>query len=134
VAQVVQPDGWEAGLVDEAVEAFGDGVGVPWAAVRLDVDQAGAGPLTNCHRARRARWLRVIAVVVWSRVMVRLPASDLTFLVGLREEHRGPAFVTVLLAELQVNTCWQLAEQAGHGCPDAMQRCCTGRPRPRSAS
>jgi hypothetical protein len=94
VAQVVQPDGWEAGLVDEAVEAFGDGVGVPWAAVGLDVDQAGAGPggaADELPSGPGARWPRVIVVVVWSWVMVRSPASDLTFLVGLREEHRGPA-------------------------------------------
>ncbi len=31
-------------------------------------------------------------------------------------------FVTGLLAELEVKTCWQLAEQAGHARPDAMQR------------
>ncbi|NES16154.1 MULTISPECIES: IS701 family transposase [Micromonospora] len=32
------------------------------------------------------------------------------------------AFVTGLLADLEVKTCWQLAEQAGHARPDAMQR------------
>ncbi|PWU45932.1 IS701 family transposase [Micromonospora sp. S4605] len=32
------------------------------------------------------------------------------------------AFVTGLLSELEVKTCWQLAEQAGHARPDAMQR------------
>ncbi len=31
-------------------------------------------------------------------------------------------FVTGLLADLQVKTCWQLAEQAGHSRPDKMQR------------
>ncbi|MEU4595454.1 IS701 family transposase [Micromonospora aurantiaca (nom. illeg.)] len=31
-------------------------------------------------------------------------------------------FVTGLLSELEVKTCWQLAEQAGHARPDAMQR------------
>ncbi|HEX8768259.1 MAG TPA: IS701 family transposase [Jatrophihabitans sp.] len=31
-------------------------------------------------------------------------------------------FVTGLLADLEVKTCWQLAEQAGHRSPDAMQR------------
>ncbi|MEU8387915.1 hypothetical protein [Micromonospora sp. NPDC048842] len=31
-------------------------------------------------------------------------------------------FVTRLLSDLEVKTCWQLAEQAGHGRPDAMQR------------
>ncbi|MEV0217773.1 IS701 family transposase [Micromonospora sp. NPDC050695] len=32
------------------------------------------------------------------------------------------AFVTGLLADIEVKTCWQLAEQAGHARPDAMQR------------
>ena len=32
------------------------------------------------------------------------------------------AFVTGLLAEIEVKTCWQLAEQAGFARPDAMQR------------
>ncbi|MFU8853592.1 transposase [Micromonospora sp. SL1-18] len=32
------------------------------------------------------------------------------------------AFVTGLLADLEAKTCWQLAEQAGHARPDAMQR------------
>jgi SRSO17 transposase len=32
------------------------------------------------------------------------------------------AFVTGLLTDLEVKTCWQLAEQAGHARPDAMQR------------
>jgi SRSO17 transposase len=32
------------------------------------------------------------------------------------------AFVTGLLSDLEVKTCWQLAEQAGHTRPDAMQR------------
>jgi SRSO17 transposase len=31
-------------------------------------------------------------------------------------------FVTGLLSDLEVKTCWQLAEQAGHARPDAMQR------------
>jgi hypothetical protein len=36
--------------------------------------------------------------------------------------HAAVGFVTGLLADLQIKTCWQLAEQAGHGRPDAMQR------------
>ncbi|MDG4805130.1 IS701 family transposase, partial [Micromonospora sp. WMMD980] len=32
------------------------------------------------------------------------------------------AFVTGLLTNIEIKTCWQLAEQAGHGRPDAMQR------------
>ncbi|MDI6098426.1 transposase [Actinoplanes sp. NEAU-A12] len=39
------------------------------------------------------------------------------------EPRRAAAgFVTGPLADLQIKTCWQLAEQAGHGRPDAMQR------------
>jgi SRSO17 transposase len=39
------------------------------------------------------------------------------------EPRRAAAgFVTGLLAELEIKTCWQLAEQAGHDRPDAMQR------------
>ncbi|MEU1813559.1 IS701 family transposase, partial [Micromonospora aurantiaca] len=32
------------------------------------------------------------------------------------------AFVSGLLADIEVKTCWQLAERAGHARPDAMQR------------
>jgi SRSO17 transposase len=39
------------------------------------------------------------------------------------EPRRAAAgFVTGLLADLEVKTCWQQAEQAGHGGPDKMQR------------
>jgi SRSO17 transposase len=39
------------------------------------------------------------------------------------EPRRASAeFVTGLLADLEVKTCWQLAEQAGHARPDNMQR------------
>jgi SRSO17 transposase len=39
------------------------------------------------------------------------------------EPRRAAAgFVTGLLADLEIKTCWQLAEQAGHARPDAMQR------------
>ncbi|MFC7549985.1 IS701 family transposase [Plantactinospora sp. GCM10030261] len=39
------------------------------------------------------------------------------------EPRRAAAgFVTGLLADLEVKTCWQLAEQAGHTRPDRMQR------------
>jgi hypothetical protein len=38
------------------------------------------------------------------------------------EPRRAAAgFVTGLLADLTIKTCWQLAEQAGHARPDAMQ-------------
>ncbi|MFD1365758.1 IS701 family transposase [Actinoplanes sichuanensis] len=39
------------------------------------------------------------------------------------EPRRAAAgFVTGLLADLEIKTCWQVAEQAGHARPDAMQR------------
>ena len=39
------------------------------------------------------------------------------------EPRRAAAgFVTGLLADIEVKTCWQLAEQVGHARPDAMQR------------
>jgi len=39
------------------------------------------------------------------------------------EPRRAAAgFVTGLLSDLEVKTCWQVAEQAGHARPDAMQR------------
>lgn len=42
---------------------------------------------------------------------------------GRVEPRRAAAgFVTGLLADIEVKTCWQLAEQAGHARPDAMQR------------
>ncbi|GGM53007.1 hypothetical protein GCM10011608_42370 [Micromonospora sonchi] len=42
---------------------------------------------------------------------------------GRVEPRRAAAvFVTGLLADLEVKTCWQLAEQAGHARPDAIQR------------
>jgi hypothetical protein len=66
VAQVVQPDGWEAGLLDEAVEAFGDGVGVPWAAVGSGVTartgrwtstpSSATGPCMSCSIKATACW------------------------------------------------------------------------------
>ncbi|MEV0611517.1 IS701 family transposase [Polymorphospora rubra] len=42
---------------------------------------------------------------------------------GRVEPRRAAAtFVTGLLSDLEVKTCWQLAEEAGHARPDAMQR------------
>ena len=42
--------------------------------------------------------------------------------VRVEPRHTAAGFVTGLLAEVEVKTCWQLAEQAGHARPDAMQR------------
>ncbi|WP_375372023.1 IS701 family transposase [Salinispora sp. H7-4] len=42
---------------------------------------------------------------------------------GRVEPRRAAAdFVTGLLSDLEIKTCWQVAEQAGHTRPDAMQR------------
>jgi hypothetical protein len=41
-----------------------------------------------------------------------------------RVEPRGVAvgFLTDLFADLQIKTCWQVAEQVGHTRPEGMQR------------
>jgi SRSO17 transposase len=60
-----------------------------------------------------ARWQRITDEVIgcfggrFARVEPRRAAAE---------------FVTGLLADLEVKTCWQLAEQAGHDGPDKMQR------------
>ncbi|WP_434971569.1 IS701 family transposase [Micromonospora peucetia] len=65
------------------------------------------------HSVNPARWRQVLAGVCdafagrFGRVEPRRTAA---------------AFVTGLLADIEVKTCWQLAEQAGHARPDAMQR------------
>jgi SRSO17 transposase len=65
------------------------------------------------HSLKPAQWRRTIDLVTGSfagrfaRVEPRRAAAG---------------FVTGLLADLQIKTCWQLAEQAGHDRPDAMQR------------
>ena len=65
------------------------------------------------HSVEPARWRRTIELVIdsfagrFARVEPRRAAAG---------------FVGGLLAELDVKTCWQLAEQAGHAGPDAMQK------------
>ena len=69
--------------------------------------------MAESHSLEPAQWRRTIDLITtsfagrFSRVEPRRAA------VG---------FVTGLLADLEIKTCWQLAEQAGHGRPDAMQR------------
>lgn len=69
--------------------------------------------VAESHSVEPARWRRTIDLVIdsfagrFARVEPRRAAAD---------------FVTGLLADLQIKTCWQLAEQAGHARPDAMQR------------
>ncbi|GIG93031.1 IS701 family transposase [Plantactinospora endophytica] len=69
--------------------------------------------MTACDSVNPDRWQRILAGVLdsfagrFGRVEPRRTAA---------------AFVTGLLSDLEVKTCWQLAEQAGHARPDAMQR------------
>ncbi|MGW5667378.1 IS701 family transposase [Micromonospora sp. NPDC003776] len=69
--------------------------------------------MAACHSVNPAGWQRVLAGVLdafagrFGRVEPRRTAA---------------AFVSGLLADIEVKTCWQLAEQAGHARPDAMQR------------
>ena len=69
--------------------------------------------MAESHSLEPAQWRRAIDLVTssfagrFARVEPRRAAAD---------------FVTGLLADLEIKTCWQLAEQAGHGRPDAMQR------------
>ncbi|GLW30946.1 hypothetical protein Areg01_38860 [Actinoplanes regularis] len=69
--------------------------------------------MAESHSLEPARWRQISDLVIDSfagrfcRVEPRRAAAG---------------FITGLLADLQIKTCWQLAEQAGHGRPDAMQR------------
>lgn len=69
--------------------------------------------MAESHSVDAARWQQISDLVIdsfahrFARVEPRLAAAG---------------FVTGLLAELAVKTCWQLAEQAGHTRPDKMQR------------
>ena len=69
--------------------------------------------VAESHSVEPARWRRTIDLAIdsfagrFSRVEPRRAATG---------------FVTGLLADLEIKTCWQLAEQAGYGRPDAMQR------------
>jgi SRSO17 transposase len=77
------------------------------------VDTTSDLAVAECHSVDPARWRQTIDLVTDSfagrfcRVEPRRAAAG---------------FVTGLLADLQIKTCWQLAEQAGHDRPDAMQR------------
>jgi SRSO17 transposase len=77
------------------------------------VDRTSDLAVAACHRIDADRWRQVLAVVL----------DSFAGRFGRVEPRRTAAqFVTGLLAELEVKTCWQLAEQAGHRRPDAMQR------------
>ena len=69
--------------------------------------------VAESHSVEPAQWRRTIDLVIDSfagrfcRVEPRRAAAG---------------FVTGLLTDLEIKTCWQVAEQAGHARPDAMQR------------
>ena len=69
--------------------------------------------MAESHSVEPAHWARTIDLVTrsfagrFARVEPRRAAAG---------------FVTGLLADLEIKTCWQVAEQAGHARPDAMQR------------
>ena len=69
--------------------------------------------MAESHSVVPAQWRRTIDLVIDSfagrfcRVEPRRAAAG---------------FVTGLLTDLETKTCWQVAEQAGHARPDAMQR------------
>lgn len=69
--------------------------------------------MAACHSVDAVRWRQVLTVVL----------DSFAGRFGRVEPRRTAAhFVTSLLADLEGKTCWQLAEQAGHARPDAMQR------------
>lgn len=69
--------------------------------------------MAESHSLEPAQWRRTIDLVT----------SSFAGRFARVEPRRAAAgFVTGLLADLEIKTCWQLAEQAGHGRPDAMQR------------
>jgi len=58
----------------------------------------------------------------WRRVLAGVLGSFAGRFGRVEPRRAAAAFVTGLLSDLEVKTCWQLAEQAGHTRPDAMQR------------
>ncbi|MGC9669325.1 IS701 family transposase [Planosporangium sp. 12N6] len=58
----------------------------------------------------------------WQQVLAGVLASFAGRFGRVEPRRAAAAFVTGLLADLEVKTCWQLAEHAGHARPDAMQR------------
>ena len=63
-----------------------------------------------------------VDVVGWQRVVDRVLGSFAGRFGRVEPRRAAAGFVTGLLADLEVKTCWQLAERAGHARPDAMQR------------
>lgn len=58
----------------------------------------------------------------WRRVSARVIDGFAGRFARVETRRTAAAFVTGLLADLEVKTSWQLAEYAGHDRPDAMQR------------
>ncbi|MFY1597092.1 IS701 family transposase [Micromonospora sp. WMMD737] len=58
----------------------------------------------------------------WQRILAGVLDSFAGRFGRVEPRRTAAAFVTGLLSDLEVKTCWQLAEQAGHARPDAMQR------------
>ncbi|GIF77440.1 hypothetical protein Asi02nite_69580 [Asanoa siamensis] len=81
------------------------------------MDAASDLAVAESHSVDAARWQRIRDLVIdsfahrFARVAPRRAAAG---------------FITGLLADLAVNTCWQLAEQAGHARPDTLNACSTG--------
>jgi SRSO17 transposase len=63
-----------------------------------------------------------VNVAGWRRVLDQVLGGFAGRFARVETRRAAAGFVTGLLADLEVKTCWQLAEQAGHARPDAMQR------------
>jgi SRSO17 transposase len=63
-----------------------------------------------------------VDVAGWQRVLDQVLGCFAGRFGRVEPRRTAAGFVTGLLADLQVKTCWQLAEQAGDARPDAMQR------------
>jgi SRSO17 transposase len=63
-----------------------------------------------------------VDVAGWQRVLDGVLASFAGRFGRVEPRRAAAGFVAGLLTDLEVKTCWQLAEQAGHVRPDAMQR------------
>jgi SRSO17 transposase len=58
----------------------------------------------------------------WRRVLAGVLGSFAGRFGRVEPRRAAAAFVAGLLSDIEVKTCWQLAERAGHARPDAMQR------------
>ncbi len=58
----------------------------------------------------------------WERVLAEVLGCFAGRFGRVEPRRAAGQFVTGLLSDCEVKTCWQLAEQAGHARQDAMQR------------